>query len=639
MPHFIKTGFWALEKKGYNGWLKLEDIIGGGSSGVVEVTYTALQTLISSSALSPGTIYKITGFNKNMPIGGPSNPNGFLPEVLYDDGTNAGVTIYMQALTKNTLSNDGHGEFYNPVYGDQTTYNNTDGTGLYGIWDGDNPDPLEVPAYVIDQVVFWGGYAWRNVTGNVGTADNIITLSADWEKLPYYNSPYYELVIDAISVDWDNGIVIRRTNVENQITVEFNADQYWWWMGLFNYFTGLQTNPISVMAWGLYSKVTPEQLDNDFYGISNLRIINSNCETVNFKGDALLNIDMDSSHFFNNYMGRGCYIDEIIIKSFSSIRNNILTDNSYIYSITLEHNGNINSNTLGNNSAIDNNTLTINSFIQGNTLDGGSYIQNNTLTNGSGIDNNTLSNSSSIQNNTIITYRGSINNNTLDSGSTIDNNILDSSGIIGNTLNNGNIIGNALNNGIINNNTLDNGSGINGNTLDNGGITSNTLDNGGIISNTLTNSCIINENELTSGNIKFNTLTNNSTINENKLNNDCNINNNTLDNNSNITGNTLDDGSGIDFNTLQVSSIINTDFRAADFISNNNLNSSTFIFTNLDGAVQFNNVYNSSLSEDLSTAIHIYAAYYKQIFQRPDATIRLGYYNNSDVFTAVAVNA
>jgi hypothetical protein len=564
----------------------------------------------------------------------------------------------MQAITKNTLSSDGHGEFYNPVYGDQTTYNNTDGTGLYGIWDGDNPDPLEVPAYTIDQVVFWGGYAWKNLTGNVGTADNIITLSADWEKLPYYNSPYYELVIDAISVDWDNGIVIRRTNVENQITVEFNADQYWWWMGLFNYFTGLQTNPISVMGWGLYSKITPEQLDDDFYGISNLRIINSNCETVNFKGDALLNIDMDSSYFFNNYMGRGCYIDEIIIKSFSSIRNNILTDNCYIHSITLEHNGNINSNTLGNNGSITNNTLTINSNIQGNTLDNNSYIQNNTLTNGSGIDNNTLDNNSNITSNTL--DGGSyINSNTLDGGG-ISVNTLNSGGINGNTLNNGNIVGNTLTiNSFINGNTLDIG-GITSNTLNNSNITGNTLDNGSIGTNTLINASIsvntldsisnivyntlnsggINVNELANNsNINFNTLPNNSTINENKLNNDCNINNNTLDNNSNITSNTLDDGSGIDFNTLQVSSIINTDFRAADFISNNNLNSSTFIFTNLDGAVQFNNVYNSSLSEDLSTAIHIYAAYYKQIFQRPDATIRLGYYNNSDVFTVVAVNA
>jgi hypothetical protein len=672
MPHFIKTGFWALEQKGYKGWLKLEDIIGGGSSGVVEVTYTALQTLISSSALSPGTIYKITGFNKNMPIGGPSNPNGFLPEVLYDDGTNAGVTIYMQAITKNTLSNDGHGEFYNPVYGDQTTYNNTDGTGLYGIWDGDNPDPLEVPAYTIDQVVFWGGYAWRNVTGNVGTADDVITLSADWEKLPYYNSPHYELVIDAISVDWDNGIVIRRTNVENQITVEFNADQYWWWMGLYS---SIQTNPISVMGWGLYSKITPEQLDDDFYGISNVKVINSVCETVNFKGEGFLNIDMDSSYLFVNYIGRNTYISELNFKFYSSFDGNTLIDTS-IYNNTLTNgyiinntfnSGNISTNAL-TNGYITNNTST-DGIISENTLTSVSYISNNTLDNFSNVYNNILINSNISENTLTSSYitnnalgsngsiyintltNGNINGNTLDNGN-INDNTLDNSSININTLNNsGNINSNTLdsssgisintlnNSGNISNNTLDSSSGISINTLDGGSISNNTLDGGTINVNTLDGGTI-NVNDLTNNsNIDFNTLTNNSAINENELTTDCIINNNILTNDSGITTNTLTSGSAIDFNTLQKSSINNTDLLTAKFISNNNLNFSEFIFTNVSKQVRFNNVENCKIISDIGLASFIYDAYYKLIFKRRDSTIRLGYYNNSDVFTVVAVNA
>jgi hypothetical protein len=612
MPHFIKTGFWALEQKGYKGWLKLEDIIGGGSSGVVEVTYTALQTLISSSALSPGTIYKITGFNKNMPIGGPSNPNGFLPEVLYDDGTNAGVTIYMQAITKNTLSSDGHGEFYNPVYGDQTTYTNTDGTGLYGIWDGDNPDPLEVPAYVIDQVVFWGGYAWRNVTGNVGTADDVITLSADWEKLPYYNSPYYELVIDAISVDWDNGIVITRTNVENQITVEFNADQYWWWMGLYNV---IQTNPISVMGWGLYSKITPEQLDDDFYGISNVKVINSVCETVNFKGEGFLNIDMDSSYLFVNYIGRNTYISELNFKFYSSFDGNTLIDTS-IYNNALT-NGYITNNTF-NSGNISNNALT-NSYITNNTSTDGN-ISENTLTSVSYINDNTLDNFSNVYNNTLI--NSNISNNALDNGS----------GIGINTLDNGSSI---------NNNTLDNSSSINNNTLNaNDRISDNTLDSGYIISNTLNSANFISVNVLTNKcYISDNILTNSCIINENELTSDSNINNNVLTNDSSININTLTSGSVIDFNTLHKSSINTTDLLTAKFISNNNLNFSEFIFTNVSKQVRFNNVENCKIVSDIGLANFIYDAYYKLIFKNRSSVIRLGYYDASDVFTVVAVNA
>jgi hypothetical protein len=380
MPHFIKTGFWALEQKGYKGWLNLNDIMGGGGgASVITVTYTELQSLIASSSLVPGSIYKITGFNKNMPEGSPENPNGYLPVVLYDDGTNSGITIYLQAVTNNTLSESGHGEFYNPKYiysydepfnpltvssrpyvtfrdsydgrvgenildGEFTilhstdsgnyylinftswtqggagggfsytrqlitptmdepiisftkadygsevdviepgvleitrgsngviynaalessavpndsplgtewsrngisTYNNTDGTGLYGIWDGDNPNPSDIPAYQVDQVVFWGGYAWKNITGNVGTSLNVLDLDpTDWEKLPYSNTTYYQKVIDEIKVDLNNGILIGRTNIENQITVEFNTDQYEWWIGMYD---TIKSNPISVFA-------------------------------------------------------------------------------------------------------------------------------------------------------------------------------------------------------------------------------------------------------------------------------------------------------------------------------------------------------------------------------------------------------
>lgn len=64
-----------------------------------------------------------------MPDGSPENPNGLLPEVLYDDGTNSGITIYLRAVTTNTLSESGHGEFYNPKY-------------IYGQYDGGPFNPL-----------------------------------------------------------------------------------------------------------------------------------------------------------------------------------------------------------------------------------------------------------------------------------------------------------------------------------------------------------------------------------------------------------------------------------------------------------------------------------------------------------------
>jgi len=667
--------------------ITITGITSGGQS-VISVTDSELYDKIINNELIPSTVYKITGFNKNMPIGGLENPNGALPVVLYDDGTDSGVTIYMKALTTNTLSSSGWGEFYNPKYiytyneafnpltvssrpyvtfrdsynnrvgngilndilndrfnilhsletdnyylinflswtqggngggfsytrqlitpemdepiitftktnyGDEvdiieegileitrgvngviynttlessanssvspegtewsrngmSTYNNTDGTGLYGIWDGDNPDPLEVPEYTVDQVVFWGGYAWKNLTGNVGTAENVITLNSDdWEKLPYSNTTYYESVIDEVKVDWNNRIVIGRTNIENQITVEFNADQYWWWMGLYD---NVQTNPISVMGWGLYSKITPEQLDGEFYGISNLRIINSNCETVNFKGAGLLNIDMGSSFFNNNYIGKGCYVDEIIIRTFGYIQNNALTDFVYIYNNTLENGG------------IQFNTLTNNTYINSNTLDNG-YIQFNTLDN---------------------SY---INSNTLD-------------------------------NSYIQSNTLDNSS-IQSNTLDNSSIQSNTLDNSSIQSNTLDNSYVNN-----------NTLDNNSSIQSNTLTNNSYIRINTLDNNSYIQSNTLTNISFIQINTLDNNSYIQSNTLTDSFFS---FNSSGTLTSKTLQKIYARNV---TLNENISAATDIFLNVEKNIYTRLDGTKRLSYFNNSDVPTIVNVNA
>lgn len=47
------------------------------------------------------------------------------------------------------------------------------GMGLYGIWDGDNPNSQDIPTYQVDQVAFWGGYAWKNLTGSIGEDLNV----------------------------------------------------------------------------------------------------------------------------------------------------------------------------------------------------------------------------------------------------------------------------------------------------------------------------------------------------------------------------------------------------------------------------------------------------------------------------------
>jgi hypothetical protein len=49
-----------------------------------------------------------------------------MADILYDDGTNAGTTIFIQALSTNTLSTQGIGEFYK-YYDISTYYDKVDG--------------------------------------------------------------------------------------------------------------------------------------------------------------------------------------------------------------------------------------------------------------------------------------------------------------------------------------------------------------------------------------------------------------------------------------------------------------------------------------------------------------------------------
>lgn len=72
---------------------------------LVDITRPEFMVLKNSNSLVPGTIYKVSGCHKNSSF-----------TILYDDGTDSGTTLYLTALTTNTIANSGYGEFYNPKY-------------------------------------------------------------------------------------------------------------------------------------------------------------------------------------------------------------------------------------------------------------------------------------------------------------------------------------------------------------------------------------------------------------------------------------------------------------------------------------------------------------------------------------------
>lgn len=637
---------------------------GGGGGGFVEVTYTELQSLISSAGLTPGATYKITGFNKN------SSYTGDLPDVLYDDGTNSGITIYMKAVSPDLMESTGYGEFYNPKYTGSAEYLNTDGTGLYQIWDGDNPDPLEVPAYGIGDIVYWGGYAWVNDTGNVGNAVSVTELSSDWDKLPYTATNYYELVTDEVSVDWNIGMIVGRRNAANKVSVQWTAE-HWRWEA---YYNNPPVNPVALVPWGLYSDVP----NGDEQGIADLTIIDTTSDLINFKGThAIANYFGGATYFGNNYFGKytqlyensfdlyssfqnntflGCFFGYNQVHSDSSISSNIHLpgSSSYFGSNILKRNGRIVGNTIASpgvtigynvleNSSIQNNYIALNSYIITNHLSNASYIQGNDLDANSRIEANYLKNSSSIYDNSLddgslisynhlengcsiyehydITNGSQISHNIMTNNAEIYYNEMDTSYIRYNTMSNSSYIGELtmVSNGTIDYNTMDNSSYMESfNVENNSSITRNSmtnnsymirtnLDNGSqISSNTFNNSYMSNYNSLNSSTVTSNQFVN-SSFQSNNLSASSNISENSFINGCSFYDNTMD-GSSVYRNQLNYSEVYNNNLTNNSSIQQNELSDGYFYDNTLDSSGVRENtitgdseVYNNNLTSSYMT--------------------------------------
>lgn len=325
------------------------------------VSYNQLINLIKRKQLKPCTCYKVTGFNKNMPIGTPSNPHGNVPESLYDDGTNPGVTVYVKAITNDTLSNEGYGEFFNPnYYTNESDYFNTDGTGFWGIWQGqiavdiNNVPLVYAPNYQNGQVVFWGGYAWQynpQYIGQLGVFINDFELDPDcWQKLSYQQGlvldrPAYVKVIDKIKIDWRNyraAIITERYNEERNIRVSFSLDSYKDLVTI-SQMGGLKLNPISHMGWGIYGNIATTTdpnwvIHNIHYGIKNIECDGSFVTTVNFLGSIIYNLKVSNSFIIRNVWGRFYRLINNSFDNYSFVIANVFLNGSLNYASEFSNN-------------------------------------------------------------------------------------------------------------------------------------------------------------------------------------------------------------------------------------------------------------------------------------------------------------
>ena len=283
----IASGY-ALAQEWYNTktgdkFYHKEDGVWVNYNNIISVTKTELDVLISSSKLIPGYTYKISGVHIN----------------LYDDGTSSGTTILLQAVTTNKLSSDGNGIFYNPKYNqsiqgfgvwtknsywilnysslvdvfdpnedvvadngatgylvgtiDSNYFISTGGdwntaTYINGVITGAyiEINSVTLKTYSIDEKVIWGGYSWTNLNGNVGSATSILSLDGDvWSK-DTYDEINYNLVVDSISYDYENDMIIRRYEESSNNLVIYTFED----SNFFYNDSGLYDSAISVFMWG-----------------------------------------------------------------------------------------------------------------------------------------------------------------------------------------------------------------------------------------------------------------------------------------------------------------------------------------------------------------------------------------------------
>jgi hypothetical protein len=585
----------------------MQDIINtAGGGGATAITKAELDTLISTDGLTPGAYYIISGVD--VPLYG-------------------GTTVILQAETTNKLALAGHGIFYNPKYlNSQATPNNG-----YGIWSnyisltfsnivgtftsgqtvtanngatatylaqgflswisGDWSLATSInngsgatadvsggvsPSYAIGQDVIWGGKHWTNTSGNVGTAIDKYTLSsADWTAVPF-NSTDYNVEIDVIHYDYIHDMIIRRKDRWNN-DVDGNFQ-------IFDEFASSNGfdfgNPIKDFQWGN----GPDDWNTDdyeFVGVFGNYVKDSYFECINFIGRYLAyNISTQNSYMHSNITDVNSYISYNTLSQYSNIIDNVLYNNSRIFFNTLGIYSNINGNILDNNVEISNNIIEINGKIQFNTI----YYY-----------------------------------------STISRNILSS----------------FLSN--IYSNTVSYGSDITQNELINGAIGANVLIGGYIQNNKMKDNSSIINNIVNGSTVNSNMISNNSYIDSNTVNNSSNISFNTISVGSQIFNNTLNgSSSGINANMLITNSFIqNSTFEVGNSINNNILRSSTFGFPSFGvlQVIQYIEANYATATSNISSATIIYGNYSKQMFRNSAGVTQLGYYNASNVFTVVNVNA
>jgi hypothetical protein len=265
---------------GYNS-SNLPFIVGGGG-GLISVTKSELDALITGSTVEVGSTYKVTGVDS----------------ILYD-GNNV---IYTKGLTVSAITENCYGEFVNPIYP------TAQGQSIFV--DGD--------AYISGDTVIWGG-KWYENTNSASTVSNSVdnfVLGAEWDLLSFSGNPsLYNTSYDEIFYDYSEDRVLSRYE---RMTNNFYA----WEISPF----GNLVSPLNTFQWG--NPMFEGQIGKGnpiFRGKYNITVENAIFENINTIGGQY-NITMTN----RSYILTDTTVDEL-----SEMSNMVLRDGAYLDSITL----------------------------------------------------------------------------------------------------------------------------------------------------------------------------------------------------------------------------------------------------------------------------------------------------------------
>jgi uncharacterized protein YjbI with pentapeptide repeats len=308
---------------------------------IVELTSSEAIDLLSGQGVVEGTRYLITGVDVD----------------LY-----GGTDVLVNGLPNNQFSVNGYGRFYNP-------------RNDLSVW---NPT---VASYSVDANVIYGGKVWKNLTGSIGSNDDIFTLDGtNWElQDDYTNTDHYITVWDQIEMGYSGlNYVINsrydsfRNNYVRIGQLDSGGDR-WFFCGV---------NPISAFGWG-----------NDNINDCNIKDSYFNC--LNIIGTTTIyGVEMSNYSYLFDCSFRDSQIEALIFNNESG-STGLSLNNSYFKNCKFENNSNINGN-FNDYSTIEYLNLSNNSYMNSLTFYA-SYLGYLNLDNNSTITNISAS-SSNFQN-------------------------------------------------------------------------------------------------------------------------------------------------------------------------------------------------------------------------------------------------